>query len=144
MARCQTQTDTKPIAICSEILAFLCTHTLPHMQAQLSWNFSSRALPKRCCVSCSKNDCSQTCSSGPELFFWIGRPSIFYSQNRYSLRIHISHMGCGKMPDSDRYKTGSNLWDVARCQIQTDTKPIAICSEILAFLCTHTLPHMHV
>ena len=26
---------------------------------------------------------------------------------------------------------------------QTDTKPIAICSEILPFLCTYTLPHAH-
>ena len=46
MARCQTQTDTKPIAICSEILVFLCTYTLPHMHVQLRLNFSSRALLK--------------------------------------------------------------------------------------------------
>ena len=54
VARCQTQTDTKPIGICSEILSCLCTYTLPHMYVQLRLNFSSRALLKSCCVSCSK------------------------------------------------------------------------------------------
>ena len=32
------------------------------------------------------------------------------------------------------------MWDVVRCQTQTDTKLIAICSAILPFLCTYTLP----
>ena len=51
----------------------------PHMHVQLRLNFSSRALLKSCCVSCSKFNCSQFCSSGPELSFWIGRPSILLS-----------------------------------------------------------------
>ena len=89
MARCQTQTDTKPIAICSEILPFLCTYTLPHMHVQLRLNFSSRALLKSCCLPLAL----------PGVLGW---------------------------------------------EPQTDTKPIAICSEILPFLCTYTLPHMHV
>ena len=42
------------------------------------------------------------------------------------------------------WESTSLMWDVARCQTQTDTKPIGICSEILSFLCTHTLPHMRV
>ena len=36
----------KTIAICSEILPFLCTYTFPHMHVQLRMNFSSRALLK--------------------------------------------------------------------------------------------------
>ena len=74
----EPQTDTKPIAICSEILPFLWTDTLPHMHVQLRLNFSSIALLKSCCVSCSKINCAQFYCSGPELFFWIERPSIFY------------------------------------------------------------------
>ena len=74
----EPQTDTKPIAICSEILPFLCTHTLPHMHVQLRLNFSSIALLKSCCVSCSKISGAQFCSSGPELYFWIIWRSMFY------------------------------------------------------------------
>ena len=73
----EPQTDTKPIAICGEILPFLCTYTLPHMHVQLRLNFSSRALLKRCCASCSKINCFQFCSLGPELIFRICRPSTF-------------------------------------------------------------------
>ena len=42
------------------------------------------------------------------------------------------------------WESTSLMWDVARCQTQTDTKPIGICSEILSCLCTYTLPHMYV
>ena len=77
VARCQTQTDTKPIGICSEILSCLCTYTLPHMYVQLRLNFSSRALLKSCCVSCSKINCSQFCSSMDFCFREVlGRESL--------------------------------------------------------------------
>ena len=128
MRRCQIRTDTKPIAICSEILPFLWTDTLPHMHVQLHLNFSSRAfLLKSCCVSCSKINCAQFCSLGPELFFRIGRPFIFISKT------------------DTVWESTSLIWDVARCQNQTDIKPIAICSEILPFLCTYlyTPTHAH-
>ena len=126
VARCQTQTDTKPIAMCGEILPFVCTYTFPHMHVQLRLNFSSGGLLKSCCVSCSKINCAQFCSLGPELFLRIGRPFIFISKT------------------DTVWESTSLIWDVARCQTQTDTKPIAICSEILPFLCTYTLPHMHI
>ena len=107
--RCQTQTDTKPIAIYVKSYSSCVPIHCRHMNIQLHLNFSSRALLKSCCVPCSKFSFSQLCSAGPDFFFWMGRPSTFYLQNRYSLRIHLSRIGCGQVPVSDRYKTDSNL-----------------------------------
>ena len=78
VARCQTQTDTKPIGICSEILSCLCTYTLPHMYVQLRLNFSSKELlcamqQLRFFLSSAVGD--QSRSSG-----WVG-PLPFYLQN---------------------------------------------------------------
>ena len=45
-----------------------------------------------------------------DLRFWIGASRPIAHRYRIQsknccLRIHISHMGCGKVPDSDRYET---------------------------------------
>ena len=100
---------------------------IPHVCVQLRLNSSSRALLKSCCVSCNKNNASQICSSGPEVFF--GKGFSFY------LLLEKNDIA---------WESTSLMWDVARCQTQTDTKPIGICSEILSCLCTYTLPHMYV
>ena len=111
----EPQTDTKPIAICSEILPFLCTHTPPHAHlAPLQLFLQSLAKEFLCVVQ--QNKWLSVLQFRTRIVFRIGRLSTFYLQNRYSLRIHISHMACGK------------------CQTQTDTKPRAICNKILPFL----------
>ena len=119
MARCQTQTDTKPIAICSEILPSLCTRSAP-------LELFLQSLAKELLCVMQQNQLCSVLQFGTRIVLADRSAFYFYQQNRYSLRIHISHMGCDKVADSDRYK------------------PIAICSEILPFLCTHTFPHMHV
>ena len=73
---CQIQTDTKPIGICSEILSCLCTYTLPHMYVQLRLNFSSRALLKSCCVSCSKFSFFSALQCGTR-FFLLDGPALY-------------------------------------------------------------------
>ena len=87
------------------------------------------------------------------------RVAIFIQQNQlfsmlqFGARIGFILIGTsivflGGASDRDETNTECNMqigvaWIFWVWEPQTDTKPIAICSEILPFLCTYTLPHAH-
>ena len=87
------------------------------------------------------------------------RVAIFIQQNQlfsvlqFGARIGFILIGTsivffGGASDRDETNTECNMqigvaWIFWVWEPQTDTKPIAICSEILPFLCTYTPPHAH-
>ena len=131
--RCQTQTDTKPIAIYVKSYSSCVPIHCRHMNIQLHLNFSSRALPKSCHLHTAKSIVFSVAVWGQNRFILIGTSIVFL----------------GGASDRDETNTECNMqigvaWIFWVWEPQTDTKPIAIYNEILPFLFTYTFPHMHV
>ena len=131
--RCQTQTDTKPIAIYVKSYSSCVPIHCRHMNIQLHLNFSSRALPKSCHLHTAKS-----------IVFSVA----VWGQNRfYSDRYQYCFLGGAS--DRDETNTECNMqigvaWIFWVWEPQTDTKLIAICSEIFPSLRTYLYTPTHV
>ena len=114
--RCQTQTDTKPIAIYVKSYSFCVPIHCRHMNIQLHLNLSSRALPKSCHLHTAKSIAFSVAVWGQNRFY-SDRYSIVFLGVRFrprSNQYRMQHanwrcLDCLGVGASDRYKTDSNL-----------------------------------
>ena len=76
--RCQTQTDTKPIAIYVKSDSSCVPIHGRHMNIQLHLNFSSGALPKSCHLHTAKSIVFNVAVWGQNRFYLIGTSIVFW------------------------------------------------------------------
>ena len=76
--RCQTQTDTKPIAIYVKSYSSCVPIHCRHMNIQLHLNFSSRALPKSCHLHTAKSSVFSVAVWGQNRFYLIGTSIVLW------------------------------------------------------------------
>ena len=101
VARCQIQTDTQPIVICSEILSCLCTYTLPNMYVQLRLNFSSRALLKSCHLALSVAVWGQNTFYHDSFFFCMGASDHYQIDSACKKKTGVAWIPGWKLSDLD-------------------------------------------